>query len=314
MPGLQITARGDPPELSGSMPLTRALAMHLAQLPPGAPVVILVHGYTFSPFSTRLDPHCHNLSLQPRGRAKTLSWPRHLGFGRGKDHEGLCIAFGWEARGLFWSAYSEAERAGRALAGLLDRIGALTDRPVDILCHSLGARVALSGVANAGAARVGRVILLAAAELQGPAARCLLSPVGCRAEFINIISRENDLFDMMFEWLLRPFGRSRRALGDGLTSDADNWLDVQIDHDESRQALAALGHRIPAPTRRICHWSGYLRPGMLTFHSALIRDRDSLPLALLRATLPADRDPRWSRFIRPSRRPALLPFARKAAS
>lgn len=314
MPVMQINALGDQPELSGTMPLEQALAGHLAALPPGAPVVILVHGYTFSPFSGRLDPHCHILSLQPQKRRRTLSWPRHLGFGRGKSDEGLCIAFGWEARGLFWSAYREAERAGQALAQLLDQIARLTDRPVDILCHSLGARVALSGVANASAARIGRVILLAAAELQGPAAKCLLSPVGCRTEFINVISRENDLFDLALECLLLPFGRRRRALGDGLTSDAENWLDIQIDHAESLRALAGLGHRIPAPTRRICHWSGYLRPGMLTFHSALIRDRDSLPLALLRATLPPDRDPRWSRIIRPSRPPALLPFRQKAAS
>ncbi len=297
MPLVQINASGDQPELSGQMPLARALAGQIRALPDGAPIVVLLHGYKFSPFRACIDPHSSILSLQPRPRARTLSWPRHLGFGRGKRDEGLCIAFGWEAHGLFWRAYREAERAGQALAELLDMIAGLTDRPVDIVCHSLGARVALSGIARARGAQIGRVILMAAAEFQSAAAGSLLSPAGQKAEFINIISRENDMFDLVVERLLQPFGRTKRALGDGLMEAAGNWLDIQIDHPEARAALGCLGHRIAEPTRRICHWSGYLRPGMLAFYSELIRNREHLSMPRLRTTLPVNRDRRWSRLF-----------------
>jgi len=314
MPLLQVNAIKDRPELSGAMSLPRSLATHIDALPDGAPIVVMIHGYKFSPFRTTADPHRHILSLSPVDKPRALSWPRHLGFGRGKADEGLCIAFGWEARGTIWQAYAEAGRAGTALARMIEEIGALTARPVHIIGHSLGARVALCATARARAGSVGRVIMLAAAEFQSVAAGSLSGPVGCRAEFINILSRENDVFDLMVEKLLRPFSNHGRSLGHGLTGTVANWLDVPIDHPGTLLALVRFGHRIPAPTRRVCHWWGYLRPGMLTLYSDLIRKRRDLPLELLRRAIPDRPLPRWSRLFWP-RWPALpLPFARKTSS
>ncbi len=311
MPLLQVNAVGSRPELSGAMPLCRSLAAHIEALPPGAPIVVLIHGYKFSPFHARRDPHDHILSLAPRRSNGVPSWPKHLGFGRGRKDEGLCIAFGWQAFGTFWTAYREAEAAGEALAEMLQSIAGMTARPVDILGHSLGARVALTAVARAVQGNVGRVILMAAAEFQGPAARCLSSRVGQGTEFINVASRENDFFDLLVERLVDPFGRARRTLGEGLAAAHPNWLDIQIDHDPTRTALARFGHRIAAPNRRICHWSGYLRPGMLAFYTDLIRDRDRLSFARLQVSLPQSRDPRWSRFFGMKWPKLPLPFLRK---
>ncbi len=71
------------------------LANALSELPQKAPIIILLHGYKFSPFHRKNDPHNHIYSLTPPRRCwKALSWPRHLGFGRGRQNEGLCIAFG----------------------------------------------------------------------------------------------------------------------------------------------------------------------------------------------------------------------------
>jgi hypothetical protein len=45
-----------------------------------------------------------------------------------------------------------------------------------------------------------------------------------------------------------------------------------------------LGFRIAAPPRAICHWSTYLRPGLLPLYHAL--PRGDPPLSALRAAAP----------------------------
>ncbi|NNK65156.1 MAG: hypothetical protein HKO95_00305 [Rhodobacteraceae bacterium] len=260
-----------------------ALVAAIGRLPEGAPMVVMIHGYKFSPTSPAHSPHTHILSLSPsRLGGRSLSWPRHLGFGQGRLDEGLCIALGWEARGTLWQAYRHAGVAGRALARLIDGIG----RPVDVLAHSLGARVALSAMARLGRGRLGRLILISGAEFGHHAQNALKSPAGRGAEVINVTSRENALFDLMFERLMqRPLGGAT-ALGAGLANAPHRWLDLPIDRGGVRVALARLGYPIPAPSRRVCHWSGYMRPGLFALYASLIRER--LPLSAITCHLPPE--------------------------
>ena len=94
-----------------------ALWAAAAALPPRAPLIVMLHGYRFSPSSPAHDPHAHILSLDPDPQARrVVSWPRALGFGDASDPaEGLAVAFGWEARGSLRGAYAEAARAGAEL-------------------------------------------------------------------------------------------------------------------------------------------------------------------------------------------------------
>ena len=104
------------------MPVVRinadhALPQHLwqvaADLPAEAPIVVMIHGYRYSPSQPAHDPHRHILSLDPDPRQRrATSWPRALGFGGVHPQDGLAIAFGWEARGTLRGAI-----AGRALPG-----------------------------------------------------------------------------------------------------------------------------------------------------------------------------------------------------
>jgi len=298
MPLLKINADGTRPVLHGPGDLEAELAQAIRALPALAPVMILIHGYRFSPYATASNPHCHILSLEPRaGCRKALSWPRNLGFGRGADDKGLCIAFGWEARGSIWRAWHAGAEAGTALATLIHSIRKLRPGRVDILCHSLGARVGLSALANLPARSVGRVVLMAAAEYRGAALGALGTSAGKSAEFINVTSRENDPFDAMIEWLVRPQTRSDKALGTGLGQKAANWLDLQMDCPRTIEVLRDLGYRIPAPSRRICHWSAYLRPGLFRFYRDLIRDPDLLHLGRIAGLLPDQPTARWSRLL-----------------
>ncbi len=295
MPLLKINAGPEGPELDGGGDLDAALAEALADLPEDAPVLVLIHGYRFSPFSDTRSPHSHILSLTPRnGCWKALSWPRHLGFHRPAAQAGLCIAFGWEARGSLWRAWDAADAAGAVLA---DLIGRMRGRRIEVVAHSLGARVALAAFPALEAGSVGRMVLMAAAEFQSTALERMQSPAGCTAEVINITSRENDLFDLMLEWTIRAPVAGDRALGAGLPESGANWLDIQIDCATTRSRLTYFGYRVPAPKRRVCHWSAYLRPGLFALYRDLIRSPEALPLAVLRHHLPPVTAPRWSRLL-----------------
>lgn len=317
MPLISVNARGAEPVAhhAAAGTLTDQMAAALADLPGDAPLVVMIHGFRFIPDRAAANPHTHILALHPAGKCNgAISWPRHLGMA-GPVTAGLAIGFGWNAGGSIWQAYHRAAEAGVALSHLLALIAALAPgRKVDIIAHSLGARVTFEALLQPGPASVGRVILMAGAEFGCRAAAAAASPKGRAADFINITTRENDLFDALLELLIHPGPARQRGLGQGLPKPAPNWFDIQIDKPETLAGLASLGFRIAPPRRRICHWSTYLRPGLFALYRALLTRPGALPLPLLRAHLPQAHDPRWSRLFAafPSGLP--LPPLRNASS
>ncbi len=292
MPLLKITARDDRPGLHAAPgDLSQALGNALAEDP--GPVTIMIHGYKYQPGHPR---HCPQDTLLSPGlrerRGKRQSWPRHLGF-RGQKGEGIGLGFGWAARGSIRGAYARAAEAGAALGRLMDTVArADPERPIRLIAHSLGARVALSGISCCRHARARSLVLLAAAEFASAARAALSQPAaeGCRV--LNVTSRENDLFDFLFEQLV-PSGTD----ADWVLGQARGGLpmvSLQLDDPASLAALRRLGYPIAASERRICHWSPYLRPGVFPLYRAVLDG--NLPLATLRAALPAEHAPRWARL------------------
>lgn len=271
------------------------LRQRLMRLPAKAPLVVMIHGYRFAPDVAGHCPHHHILGMgQVPGDRTAVSWPLHLHL---DGMAGLGIGLGWHARGSLFGALARADAAGVALAELAARVRAIDPwRRVDVIAHSLGARVALAALRQAAPGDFGRLILLAAAETRGPALAALSSPAGRRAEVVNITSRENDLFDFIVEWVT-VLGADT-ALGQGLGMTAPGWLDLQIDQPETESALAALGLPLRARPSRICHWSPYVRPGVFGLYRALFQRR--LHLCDLRAAMPAKLDRRWSRLMWPA--------------
>jgi pimeloyl-ACP methyl ester carboxylesterase len=273
-----------------------ALGAALARLPKDAPIVALIHGYSFQPDLPGQCPHRHIFSLMPEIRdGKSISWPGHLAL---NGVEGLAITCGWRARGSLWTAHGKARAAGLALAQLAEVLRALDpDRRLDVVAHSMGARVALSALEQAEPGDFGRLILLAGAESRAQALRAMASPAGTEVQVINVTTRENDLFDAGFEWLVH--GGRQVSIGQGLShclgqASPANWCDLWLDRPQVLSGLERLGYPLPSPPRRICHWSPYLRPGIFQLYRALLKGElhpDDLP-----RIAPA---PRWSLLVRP---------------
>ena len=285
---------------NAGQPLPAELMPRAASLAAGAPVVVMIHGYRYCPATPACDPHRHILALKPDlpASGRSRSWPGALGF-TADGSEGLALTFGWSARGRLHAAYRRAGSVGQDLSAMIASLSEAAERPVHVIAHSLGARVALQALAHAAPGSIGRVILMAAAELRGPAEAAADSPAGRRAEIINVTSRENDLFDFAMEILV---GRARRpALGFGLRQPRRNWLDLQIDAAATRSGLAGLGFHIGSDVARACHWSPYLRDGLFDFYRVALAQPWALPLDLLRDHLPAVQAPRWSRLLQPPR-------------
>jgi hypothetical protein len=312
---LQITLTRDGPRVatdpgSGRVGVEGAVRAALAHLPQRAPVVVLIHGRGYRPGHTAACPHRLLFSDRAQGSGERfMSWPRRLGIAAqgALQDRGLAIGLGWDSRGDIWTATRAADRAAADLAGLVTLLRRLApDRPVDLVGHSLGVRVMMGALPRLHAGAVGRMILLAGAEFADRARAALTTPAGHAAEVINITSRENDLFDWLFETALAPLGRGR-ALGVGL-GDLPNAVDVQIDGRAARRNLARLGFRLAEPRLRVCHWSVYLRPGVFPFYRALLNRRTELTLPVLRAALTTAPEPRWARLGSRARPAQPLPF------
>lgn len=250
-----------------------------------APVIVLIHGYKFSPFVPARNPHTHILSLDPRPCRTAVSWPRRLGLGQNGAKEPVLIALGWEARGTLWQAYGRAAEAGRGVAALVDLVSEIRGGgAIQVMAHSFGGRVALSALPHLPPGAVDRMILLSAAEMRSRAEAALACPAGRALDVLNVRSRENAVFDRMLEWLVAPCSLGDRAVSAGLAQGTPRWIDLTVDDVATRDALAALGYPIPPPDRRVCHWSVYLRAGLFELYRAVLSQ--NLSFAALRNCLP----------------------------
>jgi hypothetical protein len=261
------------------------LAPALRALPHGAAVIVMIHGYRFSPWVAGEDPHRHILSFTPQKDCwKAVSWPRHLHLDR--PGAGFGIGFGWHARGPVAAVARRAFGIGRTLAELIRDIKDLRpDLQVHILAHSLGARVALAALDALPPGALRRLIVMSGAEYRGRALAALAAPGARRAEVVNVTSGENALFDALFRLAVPAPALTDWPLSAGLPGLA-GWTDLRVDCPRTLNALRALGYRTRPPATRICHWSTYLRPGVFRLYRDLCDPAGPDPLPRLAAALP----------------------------
>lgn len=276
------------------------------------PVAVLVHGYKFHPGRCGLDPEQSLYAPTPRHEGgRVRSWPTGLGFADDDGETGVAIGFGWPAdaplllsllrtwRNGFAHVYAAAADWAVQLAELIALVQELAPgRPVDVVAHSLGARVALAALPHLGRAP-GRMILLGAAEYETEALRCLAGVRGSREpQIYNVTTRANDVYDLAFECFApRPAGAGR-ALGAGLAEPPAGWFDLQLDHPAVTAWINGQGIALSEPEERVCHWSFYTRPGAFAVYSAILRRQPGWDVAELRQVhCLAAQEPRWSRLL-----------------
>lgn len=261
--------------------LRKTLQRHLKVLPRNAPLVILIHGFRYSPFDATENPHQQLFAETPTlNHWKVRSWPQALGFNGLDIRDGLCIGFGWPAlsgqrdqKRAFAEVYENAGKAGAQLAQLVGLIAALDPgRVVDIVCHSVGASVALTGLGLTEPGQIGRVLLLGAAEYQVRAQDCLQTRAGRTALIYNLLSKENRFYNFLFETFGPYPGPNRKGLGRG-GPQAGNWVDIRLDCPTTLRSLRIRGIDISSRLRWVCHWSFYLRPGVFSLYQAILRMR-----------------------------------------
>ncbi len=294
MPILRITvADGEPQRHDGKDALFACLAQML-RATGDTPVTVMIHGYKYEPGHPQHCPHRSILSKSPQFRdPRIVSWPRHLGL-RDQPDEGLALSFGWSARGTIWCAHRRAAEAGDALARVLTAVQEIAPgRKVHMVAHSLGARVTLRALSQVAPGALARAVLLSAAEFDRTARAALQSPGGRAAEILNVTSRENDLFDFLMERLVRAPRPGDRMLGHGGLR-LPNMATLQLDDAHSRASLRRAGFPVAPSCRPVCHWSSYVRAGLFPLYRAFLDGR--ITLDTLRALLPEDPAPRWSRL------------------
>jgi pimeloyl-ACP methyl ester carboxylesterase len=252
--------------LEDDLPLPAELARAAGGLAPGAPVVVMIHGFRYDPRQPEHDPR---RSIYHHAPGTDASWTRHL---RLLGPDALGVGFAWRARGTIWRADWATRRAGQRLAELLRRLAAAAPgRSVHLFAHSLGARVALLAMADA-PGTVARAILLAPAASRAEARAAHAASGG--TEVVSVTSDSNLLYDAL---LLAALPHRGPTLAGGIGEALPGWLDLSLDDP---QGLARIGARVRPARRGICHWSGYLRPGVWPLYRALLAaEPRPLPLA-----------------------------------
>ncbi|MEP4249329.1 alpha/beta hydrolase [Tateyamaria sp.] len=312
MPILRVNAGHEGLAINGSPACARSVISGAA-IGTG-PVIILIHGFKYDPENAARSPHTGIFGTPKHPvRARKAQWLRPLGFGTGNADEGLAIAFAWRARANLWQAECAAHVAGRRLAEVIALIHRRSPaRPIHVISHSMGSEVVFEALKCLPAGAIARIIALSAASYSSRVVTAMQTSAGQKAQLFNITSRENDVFDFIYEWLVAPPKTGDRAMGLGV--DLPNAVNIQIDCARTLAVLAHFGGHIAPPSGGMCHWSSYTRPGVLPFYGRILRCPETVSLTGMQKMLPKHVARRWSRIVLQPRMAKGLPAVQSPAA
>ncbi len=196
----------------------------LETLPKGAPIVVYIHGHR--------------------------EWPHPDLLAQAEHQSGLAVTFCWPGIDRRMTSVNQLyERAGQvapALAYLLDIFGEIAPRrPVDLMAHSLGARVGLQALQHLKHGNLSRFVCLAGVEFCAVTLLALQAPIARKVSFYNVTSEHFSLFHRRMHYFGPRPGPSDGLLCRGFAFPRKNWIDIRLGEPEVRGPLnnfcAALG-------------------------------------------------------------------------
>lgn len=335
-PARELDRRGFPRRDSDLDHLLRGLFEDATANLGDGPVVVMAHGFLFDPRdSTSTNPadsdnahsrlyHFHVADEAEEVRHHTSSWPVWLGFSE-EDRDGsdgMMLAYAWHSRPGFASSlltrfqnfYKRAyDNAEPAAWNLLTAIHVLDEvlpkgKRIDFFCHSLGSRIVIRLLALAAKHgrwdlldRIERVVILGGAEFVVEARLMLrrLHAAGYaeRIHVYNVVSRENDVLDLLAEnFGGNTFGNSNVIGHNGL--DVENpdvlgpgWLDLQIDGRDLQAWMADRGVSVTGdnPDAVWDHWYYFTDRSNMDLYRRILRQREAWNIPELRAAGIPDR-------------------------
>jgi hypothetical protein len=257
----------------GTCPRATRRSARRWRLPPGAPVTIMIHGYRFCPFSPPMTRTAISCRSPPASDCwKAVSWPRHLHLDRpGRARHRLRLA-----RDGRPAPRRRARLRCRAQPGADDR----GDPPRAARCarpHRRPFARRPRGADGAGDGAAGRHQPHDPDVGGGVSRRGGARAVPAGGGAVPRAQR-----DQRRKRGLRPHvppGRAapKRALDRPLSAGLGHMPAAPISPSTTtprRAALGALGHRLRPPSTRICHWSGYMRPGLFAVYRRMLDLRE----------------------------------------
>jgi hypothetical protein len=239
------------------------LCHRLARLSRDQPVTIMVHGSGFSPFSNRADGQAtiYARHLGPE-RWQTRCWPMRFASASVLPQDALMIGFGWNAiksevlsgpnnAALFEAATGEAKNLAILVNTLAD---AGNGRPINIVCHGLGARIIMRCFQHLTSNHINRVVIMSGHEFSANTLTALSHPNAKMTQFYNMRSSATYMADQRANADMPKSGPKDRLIALGFPFQRHNWLDVDTSrYDQRRQIMR--GSSLPILRNRFCKWS-----------------------------------------------------------
>ncbi len=204
--------------------------------------ILVVHGFGYDPWGTVANSP--QLSFVPQFSDRIFPGYHVIGHNYYSAPAGVCgVVNSWLAGrwNRYRHAWDLAEAEGLKLRKYIDAMG----EQVDIVCHSLGARVVASAFSqdyeDLFEGKVRRVILLNGAEHVSRWAEVLRRPRLKQTQFLNICVKEDDVLAKLGS-VLSPGRFHAPCVGQtGLGAAApDRWIDVCLDDPETKAAARRL--------------------------------------------------------------------------
>ena len=249
---------------------------HLSHTHSAQSITIMVHGYLFN-YGDKI--HCpHSTLFHPnkiKDTFRTRSWPYELKpFANGN----IAIGFSWPSRSRLKKAYRTAQIAASELAQLIKRIRYSNPKiRINVMAHSLGARVVFEAFHHLAPGDIKRIILLYPAEYKIPAEKALDTHLGRNAEILYVTSNENLIFEWFFSMCRLAGISAGPAFG---IYEPDRFNVAKIDFTNKNLIFALRKHDIciGRKGRFTCHWSAYTRKGIFQLYAAWLFNPDRVSL------------------------------------